>query len=188
MFPLPRLHLRDSNLVMVRAWRKEFAGTDVEITEGNILANGLRSEAIVSPANSYGAMDGGIDAAYLHRWPDVQQNVQFMIRDVFYGEMPVGAAWAVRVYDPCFRWLLVCPTMRVPADVSTSENAYWAFRAMLIEATNNSRESVVCPGFCTGVGHMPAVIAAEQMRAAYDQVVNSLAQRERRRDRPSPVA
>jgi hypothetical protein len=54
------------------AWRR-FCGDlpGVSVVEGSILEVGC--DAVVSPANSYGFMDGGIDALYLeHFGADVQ--------------------------------------------------------------------------------------------------------------------
>ena len=57
-----RLHLVDLEDSLVQAWRAEFAAfPEVEVAEGDILA--VARGAIVSPANSQGHMDGGIDLA-----------------------------------------------------------------------------------------------------------------------------
>ena len=53
-------------------------------------------ECIVSPANSYGCMDGGYDAAisdYLG-W-NFQNKVQQYIKDHFYGEQLVGTSFII---------------------------------------------------------------------------------------------
>lgn len=53
-------HLRDINAAVAKAWERQFAGLhDVEVSCGDILER--RADAIVSPANSFGYMDGGID-------------------------------------------------------------------------------------------------------------------------------
>ncbi|WP_210241942.1 MULTISPECIES: hypothetical protein [unclassified Mesorhizobium] len=45
------------------AWAKEFRGVaNVQIHRGSIFD--VEADALVSPANSYGFMDGGIDAQY----------------------------------------------------------------------------------------------------------------------------
>jgi O-acetyl-ADP-ribose deacetylase (regulator of RNase III) len=51
---------------MVEAWQKYFTGiADVRISHSDIFESS--AGAIVSPANSFGYMDGGIDLVYLHR-------------------------------------------------------------------------------------------------------------------------
>jgi hypothetical protein len=62
-----RYHLRDINLSVVAAWSECFAGmSDVAISHGDIF--GEPADAIVSPANSFSFMDGGIDLAYSLRF------------------------------------------------------------------------------------------------------------------------
>jgi hypothetical protein len=58
------LHLRDISKEVTAAWKVAFADVpQVHVTCGNILEH--PADAIVSPANSFGYMDGGIDAAFL---------------------------------------------------------------------------------------------------------------------------
>jgi O-acetyl-ADP-ribose deacetylase (regulator of RNase III) len=59
------LHLVDTNPALVAAWRSAFADLpEVSIQQGSILP--IAYNTIVSPAYSYGFMNGGIDLAY--RW------------------------------------------------------------------------------------------------------------------------
>lgn len=70
------------------------------------------------------------------------------------------------------------PTMRIPTDVSETENAYTAMRALLREvclynerallAKRTMIKSVLLTPFCTGAGSMSPTTAAKQMRLAYD--------------------
>src|SRR5579862_3319144 len=87
------LHTLDSEMAI--AWRKEFAGVpEVLVVEGDILKG--RCDAVVSPANSFGFMDGGIDLAYRRYFGiDLQARVQENIRTKFFGELPVGQATVV---------------------------------------------------------------------------------------------
>jgi hypothetical protein len=58
-----RLHLVDHNRHLVNAWTKAFREfPEVTVEQGDLLA--IAEHCVVSPANSYGFMDGGIDAAY----------------------------------------------------------------------------------------------------------------------------
>ena len=61
------LWLVDINQELVEAWRNEFRGFDeVNLVCGNILR--IAENTIVSPANSYGYMDGGIDLEYTYHF------------------------------------------------------------------------------------------------------------------------
>ena len=66
MNTLPALYLRDTNSMVVAAWSHHFSDTDrVFVSQGDIrdLPDG-HVDAVVSPANSFGFMTGGIDAVY----------------------------------------------------------------------------------------------------------------------------
>lgn len=58
-----KIHLRDKNKNIVDAWKKHLYRYDnFEISCGNIFD--VEADAIVSPANSFGIMSGGIDYYY----------------------------------------------------------------------------------------------------------------------------
>jgi hypothetical protein len=115
-----RLHFRDKNPAVVSALAAEFAGcVDVEVSSGNILR--LAGDAIVSPANSFGWMDGGIDLAYLNRFGQwLQPALQGAIAEHFGGELPIGQALIVETHDGSIPFMISAPTMRVPAPVPHS--------------------------------------------------------------------
>jgi O-acetyl-ADP-ribose deacetylase (regulator of RNase III) len=68
-------------------------------------------------------------------------------------------------------WLVSAPTMRVPADISGTVNAYLALRAALLAVRRHVREprieTLLCPGLGTAVGRMPPQRAARQMAHAW---------------------
>jgi O-acetyl-ADP-ribose deacetylase (regulator of RNase III) len=131
----------------------------------------LPASAIVSPANSFGWMDGGIDMAYASRWPGIEPRVQETIALTFGAQgLPVGAALTVPTYAAEVPWLIVAPTMRVPEPVSQTRNAYMAFRAALQQARLRMFDTVLCPGLATLSGRMHPIHAARQMRQAYNEV------------------
>ena len=60
----PHIYLIDRKLSMVNAWKEFFDGVeDVTIIHGSILDD-PKWDAFVSPANSFGFMNGGVDLAY----------------------------------------------------------------------------------------------------------------------------
>src|SRR5262245_45982378 len=90
-----RISLGDSNPGVAHALAVAFADVDlVEVAEGNLLD--LACDAIVSPANSFGDMGGGIDKAIddFHHGA-AQTRVTTAIAEQFFGELPVGAAIVV---------------------------------------------------------------------------------------------
>lgn len=165
--------LIDKNPRMISAW-EEFFGNEknVRITEGDLTA--VTSEAIVSPANSFGFMDGGVDYAISMRlgW-DLQIELQKRIKASPMGELMVGESMILETGDEIIRYLISAPTMRVPMNFNiwSSVNAYLAMKAVLISSQSHPDiENVAIPGFCTGVGKMQPEICARQMYQAYKEI------------------
>src|SRR6202012_4403586 len=135
-------------------------------------------EAILSPANSFGDMGGGIDKAIddFHQGA-AQRAVRTAIADRCYGELPVGLALIVEMSSQRLPYIIAAPTMRIPGRVDRSLNAYLSMRAALVAVLRHNAighrpiRRLAAPGLCTGVGGMPAAESADQMRAAYDSVV-----------------
>jgi O-acetyl-ADP-ribose deacetylase (regulator of RNase III) len=166
------LHLCALDPQMVQAWSRYFGATaHVSLHEGDILAR--RADAILSPANSFGFMDGGIDLAYSHHFGwELQERLQRTLRESHGGELPVGAAEIVRTEHADIPFLISAPTMRVPGDISGTVNVYLAFRAALLAIQRaKTIRSLLSPSLGTGVGGMPFDRAAKQMHAAYSEVV-----------------
>jgi O-acetyl-ADP-ribose deacetylase (regulator of RNase III) len=164
-----RVLLVDQDAALVRAWRSTFDEVeDVEVAEGDYF--GRPADAMVSPANSFGIMDGGLDAA-IHDalGHGVQQRVQQRIVERHHGELPVGCAEIVETGDARWPLLVVAPTMRVPEGVASTLNAYLAFRAALLACKRHDAPigSLVCCGLATGIGRMEPIRCATQMRMAY---------------------
>ena len=113
-----KLHLVDTNTQLVRCWGKAFSQhREVEIIGGDILD--MAHTAIVSPANSFGFMDGGIDLAYSNYFgPNVQEGVFWAISTRPEGFLPVGASLMVRTEHPKIPYLIVAPTMKLPGPVA----------------------------------------------------------------------
>jgi O-acetyl-ADP-ribose deacetylase (regulator of RNase III) len=174
----PIWHLVDHDTRLVAAWTEDFRDhPEIEPRCDDFFA--VEADAMVSPANSFGIMDGGLDAAIRDRLgASAERNVREAIEREYHGELPVGAALVVPSGDGRWPWLVCAPTMRVPEDVARSLNAYLAFRAVLLavrrhNAANDPIRRIVCPGLCTGIGRMPPRRCAAQMRVAYRQVLGS---------------
>ena len=166
--------LRDVDVNVVQAWDKYFKGiANVLVSHGDIFERS--ADAIVSPANSFGYMDGGIDLVYLRRFGwELQTRLQGHLKDEHHGELPVGQATIVDTFDEAIPYLVSAPTMRIPMNVANTVNAYLAFRATIRADKQHNREqpgairSVLCPGLCTAIGQMPPELAARQMAAAFE--------------------
>lgn len=162
------------NTDMLRAWETSFGEhEDLEIVENDITQ--VSCDAMVSPANSFGFMDGGLDYALSIRFGwDLQNALQQMIKELPEGELLVGKALTLETGDAKVPYLISSPTMRIPTNygIPYSVNAYLAMKATLIEAIKHAKiEKVAIPSFCTGVGGMDLEIASHQMWMAYSEIV-----------------
>lgn len=173
-----RLILRDLDRALVGAWWRHFADAEgVSVSQGDIFQGprgpaGRIADAIVSPANSFGFMDGGIDLVYSLRFGwEMEARLRAKIDAERGGELPVGCALVVETGSPELPWLISAPTMRVPMNVAETANAYLALRAALrVAAEHEQIGSVLCPGLATMCGCMPPDRAARQMRIAWGEV------------------
>ena len=178
-FPLD-IVLMDRRAALVRAWRRAFADTPVTVRHGNIL-KAAEGQTLISPANSFGWMDGGFDdvirLVYLRAGVDIMTRVQDAIATQADGELLVGQALVIPTLEGPFSYLISAPTMRRPGPVPFSDNAYLAFRAILRTALtwnpahpDTPLPALYVPGLATGAGLMSPRRAARQMRAAWDAV------------------
>jgi O-acetyl-ADP-ribose deacetylase (regulator of RNase III) len=167
------------------AWARRCGDVDfVSVHRGSILD--LRCDAVVSPANSFGFMDGGIDALYAaHFGPRVQERLQESIRTRHHGELVVGTAEIVPTDDDRIPFLIAAPTMRVPMILHDSVHPYLAARAALLlvahgtfssgpergRAVKESIRSIAFPGLGTGVGRVAPDDCARQVRAALEDAL-----------------
>lgn len=166
------LQLCARDLQLEHSWRSAFDGCDdVTVVAGDILR--FEADALVSPANSFGFMDGGLDLIYSQHFGwELEGRVRAAILEEHHGELLVGQALVVPTEHARVPWLISAPTMRVPMRIEDTPNAYLAFRAVLIAALAHPQiHRVLCPGLGTGEGRMPPDRCAQQMRCAYDTIL-----------------
>ena len=164
-----RIVLVDRHAALTRAWREAFADQDdVEIHDDDFFLH--PADAMVSPANSFGIMDGGLDLAIRNTLGfEVQRRLQRAIVERHHGELPVGGAEIIPTDHQRWPFLVAAPTMRIPESVASTVNAYLAFRAVLLAVARWDGppiRSIVCPGLGTGIGGMDPHRCAVQMRMA----------------------
>jgi O-acetyl-ADP-ribose deacetylase (regulator of RNase III) len=171
-----RIFLIDHGPSLVSAWRTAFEDIDVvHPIEADFFSQD--ADCMVSPANSYGIMDGGLDLAIRDALGfRIEKTVQAAILENHHGELPVGAAELVRTSHSRWPFLVAAPTMRVPENIANTTHAYLAFRAILLtvqrhnERTDVPIRSLLCPGLGTGIGGLAPQRCAVQMRLAYKHV------------------
>ncbi|MFD0784463.1 macro domain-containing protein [Micromonospora azadirachtae] len=166
--------LTDVNAKVVQAWRAAFADTpEVEIHKGSILTRQV--DAWVSPTNSRGLMDGGVDAVIKrHLGAGIQLRVQRAIRDQFGGSLPVGSAVCVPSGATNPKFLISTPTMEQSGqNVSETLNVALAcaaaFQAIHVRNAESpgSIRSVALVGLGAATGRVPARVCANLMWTGY---------------------
>ena len=79
-------------------------------------------DCMVSAANSFGIMDGGVDAAITAFFgTQVMRRVQQAVVDRYLGEQPVGTSMIVETGHKKHPFLALTPTMRVPMPISRTD-------------------------------------------------------------------
>lgn len=167
------------------AWKKFCGDLDfVTVYQGSILET--KCDAVVSPANSFGFMDGGIDAVYLsHFGYDIQTRVRRQIFDFHHGELVVGNADVVETGDEKIPFLIAAPTMRVPMILHDTVNPYLAARAIFTlvkyktflsgsfkdAPISEHIKTIAFPGLGTGVGRVGFNACAHQVRQAINDII-----------------
>lgn len=181
----PRVVLAAQDDALADAWARACGDVPgVTVHQGSILD--VSCDAVVSPANSFGFMRGGIDGVYASRFgADLEERLQDRIRIRHHGELLVGMAEIVATGDDAIPWLIAAPTMRVPMRLAHSVNPYLAARAALLlvtrgrmpygehagEAVSDHVGTLALPGLGTGTGGISADTCAQQVRAAMDAVL-----------------
>jgi len=171
---LVKVILVDINPKMVEAWRATFEeNPEVEIVHGSMLE--VQSSAWVSPTNSRGSMDGGLDAILKkHFGQQIETHLQQEIGRVHGGFLPVGYAVCVPTGWPMPRYLISTPTMHGSSeDISDTLNVALACAAAFQAVhQQNAREpgsvrSVALPGLGANTGKVPVAICADLMWTGY---------------------
>lgn len=181
-------YLCDLNENITKSWVEDFDDfSNFHIIQKNIidqydeLKNDLNRIGIVSPANSFGDMQGGIDLVYFtHFGYKLEENVICQIQEKKYGELVVGDSIIVNINTEVNNsdLLIVAPTMRIPMCIKNTVNVYLAFRSVLItimefNKTNiNKINKVLVPGMGTGIGQLDSEICSMQMYKAYQSITS----------------
>jgi O-acetyl-ADP-ribose deacetylase (regulator of RNase III) len=174
-----KLILVDPNAAICTAWTDYFQNLpNIEIVN-DYFENLPAFDCMVSAANSFGLMDGGVDAAITRYFgDDLMLRVQERVIAEYFGEQPVGTSMIVETQHPKHPYIAHTPTMRVPMAIAHTDYAYLAMWALLREIHRHNQtvptkiEIVACPALGTGYGRVPPREAARQMALAYRNFLN----------------
>lgn len=170
---MKKLNLVDKSLEMCEAWRDEFSSEieygEVAVFNGDYFA--LNTDCIISPANSFGFMDGGLDLVITKKMGyQLQVRLQQIIGQEYHGELLVGQAHLMDTQYSQIPYCIAAPTMRIPTILGEQTvNPYLSSRAVFILLKDHPEiEVVTMPGMGTGAGRVSPRLCAKQMKKAYD--------------------
>lgn len=175
-----KIYLLDINPTMTQAWKKYFSNIeDVEIINDDFayfMDTHSDIEAVVSPANAYGLMDGGYDKAITDYFgKEAQYKTQDKINKEWYGEQPIETSISINTdkkvpnSQKMIR-LIHTPTMRSPEVIIDARIVYQCMRTTLIEAEKQEVRSIVIPAFGGLCGQISLNTIAYYMYCAYNQL------------------
>ncbi|HDX3156232.1 TPA: macro domain-containing protein, partial [Escherichia coli] len=162
---------------MTEAFKRVFANADNVNIVGKPFEAIREFDCMVSAANSFGLMDGGVDAAITAFFgTQLQSRVQNHILCEYLGEQPVGSAFVIETGHNHHPWLVHAPTMRVPLTIDGTDavyNATWAALLAIFQHNKNATtdrkiKTVVFPAMGVGCGQVPFESVARQMKQAWD--------------------
>ncbi|KAL0946008.1 hypothetical protein HGRIS_012284 [Hohenbuehelia grisea] len=202
--------LLDRSNHLVEEWKRAFAEhlpadvssriTILNSTLENLTPPHSLFDCIVSPANSYGIMDGGFDY-YLSKAISPTGDIKSAIsvaQSALYkrsrGYAPPGSCTLVPLAGTACEanahqcaFVALCPTMRVPEDVRWNRevvyNCIWSllcevdsYNAVVVETSEGRKiKTILLTGLGTGTGFVPAKRCAEQMALAIRHYYEALA-------------
>ena len=177
-----RLILIDPKEELCSAWEEAFSKhPEVEIRCGYF--ESVESfDCMVSAANSFGLMDGGVDLAIINFFgEELEKRVQRHIINEYFGEQPIGTSFIFPTHHSKHPFIAHTPTMRTPMAITGTDYVYLAMKAILTLIKSGVFEdgtpvqeriqSVAIPGLGTGVGQVPPLLCARQMRIAWEDVI-----------------
>lgn len=168
------IYLLDINPMMTNEWNRVFKDYNNIIVIHNDLNTFLKNtpvDCVVSPANSYGLMDGGYDKA-ITVWygRKLMRKVQKYIIDNFMGEQTVGTAFITET-DSLPKYLIHSPAMRTPEIINDLRVIYDCMRSTLVEAMKNDIKTIVIPAWGGACGRVKPKFIAEYMWIAYNDLL-----------------
>ena len=186
-----KITLLDINSDMCNAWNKELIGynyvdeepyfPNVEIVNKGLVEwlenNNNHLLGIVSPANSFGLMDGGYDGAirkfFLEYYDfDIIPIVQEHLKEKFWGEQPVGSSTLIKL-PVIGTYLFHTPTMIKPSIIEDPRVIYHCTRSCILEAMTKECTHIVIPAFGGCCGKVDYNTIAKYMIAAMETFTHS---------------
>lgn len=173
----------DLDSFVVSAYANAFSShKNFKFKVDHIFANGPGT--LVSPANSYGIMDGGIDKDYLEYFGiPISLRIEDYIENFHAGKLEIGDSQIVPTRDEIYPYIVFAPTIERPGELASSESVYSASKAIFqdilihnyrlndVSSSNlASIKTILMPGLGTGFGNLDARSSAFAVKQGYEYV------------------
>ena len=175
--PNYELIIKDTNPQVVAAYKQALypLNPSIRCEIGDILQT-PKGTSLVSPANTKGNMDGGIDRVYAEYFgEELVSRVQKFINQNYAGKLPIGQAQIIPTNNQTHPYLVLAPTVTLPGHPSSPKNIYLATKALLTETALFNKQSkpqqrihkLATPGLGTQWGGVAAHESARAFAQAY---------------------
>jgi len=146
--------------------------------------NKCEFDCIVSPGNSYGMMDGGIDMEITKYFGDKKEFiklVQSQLNDQCNLQQQPGSVCVINTSNEKCPYLFHCPTMMTPITIKDYSVIYWCFYNILNTAFNHNMnnqsskiKNIVMSGLGTGCGRVSYNNFIKLIKLAHQHFVSNL--------------
>jgi O-acetyl-ADP-ribose deacetylase (regulator of RNase III) len=191
--------LCDPKIDMCNEWDRAIRESKIEsgnfkIYNGKLQTCPYKFDCIVSPANSFGKMDGAFDLAISTMFSprDIDKSinhVQNFLYKKFNGYQIIGTSIVIPMqkFNINCKWLLHVPTMKQPCNMFWYKDIVYNCMFSLLNSIHQHNmqypdhkiQTVFLTGLATGIGRIPTAVAASQMILAYKHFKFNLEKREK---------
>lgn len=159
------ISLVDTNPDMCQAWAALHLPASIRILNQSIDTVPTDGVTVyVSPSNSYGIMQGGIDRVYCAMFPGIEDDVHKVMKQLKLPLIPVTSAMLVPIRGSApKRFLIACPSMLQPGSpIENPKHIMACYQSVftLIRKLPFKVNHLIIPGIGTGVGGIDPGIAA----------------------------
>lgn len=153
-----------------------FLNCDLEQILEKFYTNSKFPFILVSPANSYGDMTGGIDRDIIKHFPVCKQGVLDIVNTTGIRDssgrkhIPVGDCRFVKL-DSKYNALIMAPTMETPKNIVGTPNVYLAFKSIYFNTQQFASSVIIAiPCLGTGIGGLSGEESALQIMKFLDKL------------------
>ena len=147
----------------------------IRFVVGSIFGNG--PGILVTPTNSEGDMSAGLDLQLRARFPSLEERLQAHIYTLPSRRLKIEACVWIETGNEEHPFVIFSPTFRSPCDLATPNRVYRAalavFRSAQAFGSISTLQTLLIPGFGTGMGGLDPAVASRKIFQAYCRAVET---------------